>query len=55
MAMTAHGAQRHPVPAQMAHEYGGAPRPPKIIINGTPFPDLVRMELDFGRVGTEAG
>ena len=35
-------------------KYGGAPRPPKIIINGTPFPDLVRMELDFGHVGTEA-
>jgi len=30
--------------------HGGAPRPPRIIINGIPFPDLVRMELDFGHV-----
>ena len=31
--------------------HGGVVQPPKIIINGTPFPDLVRMELDFGHVG----
>ncbi|HEU4730284.1 MAG TPA: hypothetical protein VFT22_20445 [Kofleriaceae bacterium] len=30
---------------------GGAVHPPRIIINGIPFPDLVRMELDFGHVG----
>ena len=29
------------------------PRPPRIIINGTSFPDLVRMELDFGHVGEQ--
>lgn len=29
--------------------FGGNPRPPKVIIKGTPFPDLVRMELDFGQ------
>ena len=29
---------------------GGTPKPPRIIIDGTPFPDLVRMELDFGHV-----
>ena len=34
--------------------HGGNPRPPRIIINGTPFPDLVRMELDFGHVGEQA-
>jgi hypothetical protein len=31
--------------------HGGIVRPPRIIIDGTPFPDLVRMELDFGHVG----
>ena len=31
--------------------HGGVVRPPKIIINGTPFPDLVRLEVDFGHVG----
>jgi len=30
--------------------HGGTPRPPRIIINGIPFPDLVKMELDFGQV-----
>jgi hypothetical protein len=30
-------------------------RPPRIIIDGTPYPDLVRMELDFGQVGKEIG
>jgi hypothetical protein len=28
--------------------------PPRIIINGVPFPDLVRLELDFGNVGNPA-
>lgn len=31
-------------------KHGGSPRPPRIIIDGIPFPDLVRMELDFGNV-----
>lgn len=31
-------------------KYGGVVRPPKIIINGIPWPDLVRMQLDFGQV-----
>jgi hypothetical protein len=30
---------------------GGGIHPPRIIINGIPFPDLIRMELDFGHVG----
>ena len=30
---------------------GGGVRPPRILINGIPFPDLVRVELDFGHVG----
>jgi hypothetical protein len=34
--------------------YGGVVLPPKIIINGTPWPDLVRMQLDFGQVGENA-
>src|SRR4051812_37861271 len=34
--------------------HGGVVRPPKILINGIPFPDLVRMELDFGHVGDPA-
>jgi hypothetical protein len=29
-------------------DHGGVVVPPRIIINGTPFPDLVRMTLDFG-------
>lgn len=29
-------------------KYGGELRPPKIIINGTPWPDLVRLDLTFG-------
>ena len=33
---------------------GGVVRPPKIIINGIPFPDLIRMELDFGQVDPRA-
>lgn len=31
--------------------HGGKVGPPKIIINGTPFPDLVRVHLAFGDVG----
>lgn len=34
---------------------GGGVRPPRILINGIPFPDLVRLELDFGEVGGRAG
>ncbi len=30
--------------------YGGTPRPPHIIINGIPIPDLARLQLDFGNV-----
>jgi hypothetical protein len=30
--------------------HGGRPKPPRIIIDGTPFPDLVQVELDFGHV-----
>ena len=30
-------------------KYGGIVRPPKFIINGTPYPDLVHLQLDFGR------
>lgn len=29
-------------------KYGGELRPPKIIINGTPWPDLVQLDLTFG-------
>ncbi len=35
----------------LSHGGGGVVRPPKIIIDGIPFPDLVRMEIDFGHVG----
>ena len=28
--------------------HGGAPRPPRIIIKGTPVPEQVRLDLDFG-------
>lgn len=31
--------------------HGGTPRPPRIIINGVPNPELLRLELDFGHVG----
>jgi hypothetical protein len=31
-------------------KFGGVVRPPKIIINGTPFPDLLKIDLDFGHV-----
>jgi hypothetical protein len=34
---------------------GGVIRPPRILINGIPFPDLIRIELDFGHVGPSAG
>ena len=37
----------------LEHGTGGVVKPPKIIINGMPFPDLVRMELDFGQVEGE--
>jgi len=31
-------------------KHGGDVRPPRIIINGTPFPDLVQLVLQFGTV-----
>lgn len=31
--------------------HGGTPHPPRIIINGIPNPELLRLELDFGHVG----
>ena len=31
-------------------KYGGVVKPPKVIINGTPYPDLIRLDLDFGDV-----
>ena len=34
--------------------HGGTVRPPKILINGIPFPDWLRLELDFGHVGNPA-
>lgn len=30
--------------------HGGRARAPRVLINGTPFPDLVKLELDFGHV-----
>jgi hypothetical protein len=30
--------------------HGGPVKPPRIIINGIPFPDFIRLELDFGHV-----
>ena len=30
--------------------HGGTPRPPRIIIDGIPFPEIIRLELDFGNV-----
>jgi hypothetical protein len=35
--------------------HGGVVRPPRILIDGTPFPDLLRVELDFGHVGDVDG
>jgi hypothetical protein len=32
-------------------KHGGTPRPPRVIINGIPFPDLIKLELDFGHPG----
>jgi hypothetical protein len=32
---------------------GGIVKVPRVIINGIPWPDLVRLELDFGEVGSE--
>lgn len=34
-------------------QHGGTVRPPRIIINGTPYPDLVRVRLDFGNVAPD--
>lgn len=35
----------------LAKHGGGYTEPPRIIINGIPFPEWLRLELDFGRVG----
>jgi hypothetical protein len=35
----------------LEHGTGGVLKPPRIIINGTPYPDLVQLELEFGQVG----
>jgi len=32
--------------------HGGTARPPRVIINGTPFPDLLKVVLDFGHVAS---
>jgi hypothetical protein len=29
-------------------KFGGSGRPPRILINGQPFPELVHMQLDYG-------
>jgi hypothetical protein len=34
---------------------GGVVHPPKVIINGTPWPDLAIVELGFGNVNPAAG
>jgi hypothetical protein len=34
------------------HGGGGVIVPPRIIINGTPWPELVTLELNFGQVNT---
>jgi hypothetical protein len=31
-------------------KFGGVVKPPRIIINGTPFPDLVNITLGFGQI-----
>jgi hypothetical protein len=36
-------------------KHGGTVKPPRIIINGTPFPDLVKMELVFGNAAQPGG
>jgi hypothetical protein len=35
--------------------HGGTVRPPRIIINGTPWPELIRMELEFGNPAVSQG
>lgn len=30
--------------------HGGNPPPPRIIINGTPYPEFVQVQFDFGHV-----
>jgi hypothetical protein len=32
--------------------HGGVVKPPRFIINGTPYPEWLRMRLDFGHVET---
>jgi hypothetical protein len=36
----------------LKHGGGGVIHPPKIIINGIPWPEIVRLELNFGQVET---
>lgn len=31
-------------------KHGGVIQPPRILIDGIPFPDVIRVELDFGQV-----
>jgi hypothetical protein len=33
---------------QWLRKHGGKPRPPRVIIDGTPFPDLIHVDLEFG-------
>ena len=34
--------------------HGGSAHPPRILINGIPFPDWLRLDLDFGHVDNPA-
>ena len=34
-------------------KYGGVVKAPRIIINGTPLPDFVRLQVDFGHVASD--
>jgi hypothetical protein len=36
------------------HHGSGGVKPPKILINGIPIPDIARVQLDFGQVGEQA-
>jgi hypothetical protein len=33
----------------LKHGGGGVIKPPRIIINGTPWPEIIRVQLDFGQ------
>lgn len=39
---------------QWLRQHGGKPRPPRVIIDGIPFPDLIHVDLEFGSPGVEA-